>query len=215
MQFRHLLLAVTLAAAGSAHAQAPSGPSLPRPAEFYFDTDTKSTKPIVAVRETGEAATVKLLKLLERNPSGKTENAQLAHLAMTAGRTDLGREFYLRSMLLIPSTDGVFWRPLMWNYGWDLYRAGDPAGALQQWQTLATTRGSNASWIPPTLAMVLWSLGRKDEAVRWYAAAVRTEPQQWGVATRYAQLLPEWRDADRATLAEVQAAWAANPPRWP
>ncbi|MGH8080655.1 MAG: tetratricopeptide repeat protein, partial [Lysobacter sp.] len=50
---------------------------------------------------------------------------------------------------------------------------------------------------------------------QWYAAAVRSEPDQWRDASRYAQLLPEWRASDRAALAEVQKAWAANPPNWP
>ena len=69
--------------------------------------------------------------------------------------------------------------------------------------------------ITPTFALALWTLGRKDEAVQWYAAAVRTEPAQWSTPARYAALLPHWRDEERATLAEVQRAWAANPPAWP
>ena len=28
-------------------------------------------------------------------------------------------------------------------------------------------------------------------------------------------LLPDWTPADRDTLAEVQAAWAKDPPAWP
>jgi hypothetical protein len=31
----------------------------------------------------------------------------------------------------------------------------------------------------------------------------------------YAQLLPQWREDERASLAEVQQAWAAAPPAWP
>jgi len=27
--------------------------------------------------------------------------------------------------------------------------------------------------------------------------------------------LPQWRDDERATLGEVQQAWAAAPPAWP
>ena len=61
----------------------------------------------------------------------------------------------------------------------------------------------------------LWTLGRKAEAVQWYAAAVRTEPQQWNGTDRYAELLPGWRDSERSTLAEVQRAWAEKPPAWP
>lgn len=216
MQFRPLLLSVALAAAlaaGAAAAQAPAT-ALPTPAEFYFDADARTTQPVVAVRETGEAATIRLLKAIARNPHAKAEHAHLAHLAMEGGRTDLGRELYGRALARITQNDGL-WRPVMWNYGWDLYRAGDAAAALEQWHALMAARSLDAAWLPPTLAMVLWTLGRQDEAVQWYAAAVRTEPQLWSSAAQFGTLLPDWRAEERATLAEVQAAWMANPPAWP
>jgi len=87
--------------------------------------------------------------------------------------------------------------------------------ALAQWHSAQQGLRGNASWVPPTYALALWTLGRKDEAVKWYAAAVRTEPQRWSTSTAYAQLLPTWRDSERASLAEVQQAWAAQPPAWP
>jgi len=140
-------------------------------------------------------------------------SSQLAHLAMPGGRTDLGRELYSRTLVRVGPTEAL-WRAVMWNYGWDLYRAGDAVAALEQWRTLMTLRSTTPSWLPPTLAVVLWTLGRKDEAMTWYAAAVRTEPGQFLDSARHAQVLPEWTDAERATLAEVQAAWARNPPAW-
>ncbi|HEV8695744.1 MAG TPA: tetratricopeptide repeat protein [Lysobacter sp.] len=203
------LLAVGLAAAGAASAQ-----SLGKQAEFYFEADANTVKPIAAVRESGDAAAQKLLRKIERDPQAKVELIQLAHLAMESNRHDLGRDLYARAFARIDRTD-VLWRSAMWNYGWDLFHAGDATGALEQWRTLQAARNVTASWIPPTNALVLWTLGRKDEAVQWYAAAVRTEPQQWRTPAAYAELLPDWRDSERATLAEVQAAWAANPPTWP
>ena len=209
MSMRTLFLLVAgLATAGSASAQA-----LPRPAEFYFDAEPNTTRPIVAVKETGDAAVQKLLKAIERNPRAKEEHAQLAHLAMESGRADLGKDLYARTLSRVSDTDAL-WRPVVWNYGWDLYRSGDTAGALAQWQQLLARR-SDGSWVPPTLALALWRNDRKDEAVQWYAAAVRTEPQLWRDPANFPRLLPDWRDAERATLAEVQAAWAANPPAWP
>ena len=74
---------------------------------------------------------------------------------------------------------------------------------------------ATSSWQPPTLALALWKLGRRQEAVAWYAAAVRTEPGQWSDAARFAELLPDWREEERATLAEVLAAWQDAPPAWP
>lgn len=214
MLIRSLLVAAILAVSANAQAQqasslpASSSP-LPKPAEFYFDADANATKPVVAVRETGEAAMAKLLKLIERKPHASAERAQLAHLAMESGRVDLGRELYARALQRLDTSDAT-WRAVMWNYGWDLYRAGDDAAAFEQWRTLMMTRNVTAAWMPPTFALALWSLGRKDEALQWYAAAVRSEPQQWGTTERYAQLLPAWREAERTTLAEVQAAWAAK-----
>lgn len=206
---RSLLATALLAVTGVVSAQ-----SMPKPAEFYFDEDANTQRPVQAVRETGEAAMAKLAKVVERNPRAKGEAAQLAHMAMEAGRPELGRQLYGRALAAIDRSDAL-WRSVVWNYGWDLYRAGDTEGAFTQWRTLMESRAVTASWMPPTLALALWSLDRKDEAVQWYAAAVRTEPQLWNTTANFARLLPEWSDSERATLAEVQAAWAQNPPTWP
>ena len=200
MLSRTLLATALLAVSGAVSAQ-----SLPRPSEFYFDADANTVKPVVVVRESGDAATEKLVKAIERNPRAKGEVAQLAHMAMDAGRTDLGKQLYERALGAIDRSDAL-WRSVVWNYGWDLYRTGDFEAAFAQWRTLVEARSVTASWMPPTLALSLWSLGRKDEAVQWYAAAVRSEPQQWNSTAQFARLLPEWRDAERSTLAEVQAA---------
>ena len=206
---RILLLAALLAVPVAAVAQ-----TMPRPAEFYFDSDSHATRPVIAIDETGEPAMQKLLAIIERDPRAHAEAAQLAHMAMRAGRTGIGRTLYQRALDGLSDSD-ILWRPVMWNYGWDLYRAGDAQGALEQWHRLLTARGITATWMPQTLALALWSADRKDEAVKWYAAAVRSEPNQWRTAARYAELLPDWRESERATLAEVQAAWAGDPPDWP
>jgi len=209
MKSRVFVLSVALALSAAAHGQA-----LPKPAEFYFESDANATRPVVAVRETGDAAVERLLKLIKRDPHAADARAQLAHIAMDGGRVELGRELYTAALAQL-NTSNALWRTVVWNYGWDLYRSGDTTGALAQWKALMDTRGTTASWIPPTLALALWTAGRRDEAVQWYAAAVRSEPQQWSTSARHATLLPDWRDSERATLAEVQQAWAANPPRWP
>src|SRR3546814_11714243 len=72
-----------------------------------------------------------------------------------------------------------------------------------------------SGWVPPTLALGLWTLDRREEAVQWYAAAVRTEAMQWRDPANLPALLPDWREEDRAKLAEGAAAWAKPPPSWP
>lgn len=209
MRLKSLVLALALATAGTAGAQ-----TFPRPAEFYFDADANATRPVVAIDETGEAAMAKLLAMIERKRQANAEAAQLAHMAMEAGREEIGRALYQRALQGIDGRDAI-WRPIKWNQAWDLYRTGDAQAALEAWHELVTSRGVTASWMPHTLALALWSVDRRDEAVSWYAAAVRTEPQQWRDTSRYDTLLADWTPAERARLAEVHAAWAADPPAYP
>jgi len=187
---------------------------IPRPKEFYFEVDAEVVRTLELYPGDDDATVERLLKARERGRRGEgaLASAQLARIAYAGGRTDTGRALYAEA---VARADGARMRDAMhWNHGWDLYRSGDVAAALEQWRIAGAERLKGPSWLPPTLALGLWRLDRREEAVRWYAAAVRTEPQQWR-APDLERLLPDWTDADRATLAEVAAAWQANPPSWP
>jgi len=187
---------------------------MPRPKEFYFEADTEVVQQLQLYPGSDDATVERLLKARERGRRGEAAlaSAQLAHIAYASGRSETGGALYSEA---IARADGSRMRDaLHWNHGWDLYRSGDVAAALEQWRIAGAERLKGPSWLPPTLALGLWKLDRRDEAVRWYAAAVRTEPRQWR-APDLEQLLPDWTAADRATLAEVAAAWQADPPAWP
>ena len=208
MLHRLALAAVLTLAAFAAQAQ-----TLTKPAEFYFDEDRNTARLIVAVEGEGEPLAEQLVKAIERGRSRIEATAQLAHVAMSENRTELGEKLYQEAL---SSTEGrgTLGRAVRWNYGWDLYRQDQKQAALVQWVELAKGFGS-PSWVPPTLALVLWDLDRKAEATQWYAAAVRTEPLLWGNPANFPALLPGWSDPERKRLAEVFAAWQADPPTWP
>lgn len=187
--------------------------NLPKIAEFYFDEDT-AAKPIQALPPEQVGLVDQLMKLRERGRKSTEATVQLAGIAYADGRTELGVRLY-NEALSATTPNSVQARSIRWNLGWDLYRNGDAETALTQWAQAAEGMRGNASWVPPTLALTLWKLGRRDEAVSWYAAAVRTEPEQWNNAANFPQLLPQWTDEERAILAEVLQAWAAKPPLWP
>jgi tetratricopeptide (TPR) repeat protein len=208
---RNMLTGVVLAAGMAVFGVAAQ--SLPTLQEFYFDDDIAATVPNVVPADANDVVD-QLMKQRERGRKQLEATVQLAGVAYAQGRPELGRELYAEAEKTAPasSTQG---RMVRWNHGWDLYRQGDAEGAIGQWHVVQAGIRGNASWVPQTYALALWTLGRKDEAVKWYAAAVRTEPEQWNSTAAYAQLLPTWRDAERATLAEVHQAWAASPPAWP
>ncbi|MDR7193938.1 tetratricopeptide (TPR) repeat protein [Luteimonas terrae] len=189
--------------------------TLPAPAEFYFDDDTRTASPVVAITGDDDQTHARLMQLIDRNARNADQaRAQLAQALMRSGREDTGRAMYAQALASL-SVRSNQRSTVHWNYGWDLYRSGHHQEALDQWRQALEGRLVRPSWAPPTLALALWSNDRREEAVRWYAAAVRTEPTLWSDPARYPTLLPDWTAAERATLAEVFAAWQAAPPAWP
>ena len=184
-----------------------------KPAEFYFDADASTARSIVVVEGDGEALASGLVKARARGRRQMEATAQLAHVAFGDERAELGKSLYEEAVAGTGQNSNMG-RSIRWNYAWDLYRNGDFAQAFGLWNELGAGFGQPA-WLPPTMALSLWSLDRKAEAVQWYAAAVRTEPGRWSDPANYPALLPGWREQDRARLAEVFAAWQAAPPAWP
>jgi len=211
---RTFIHAAVLAAGLAAALPAFSQERLVPRSEFFFDADSRTTRLITAERGSGDALVDRLGKAVARNPRDAEAAAHLAHVAMEGGRPELGQELYARAQALVDANHALY-RPLRWNYGWDLYRTGDAEGALAQWQGLVGERAVSATWMPPTFALVMWTLGRREEAVHWYAAAVRSEPALWSTADSYAELLPDWRPSELETLGEVRQAWQQDPPQWP
>ncbi|HEL4192177.1 TPA: tetratricopeptide repeat protein [Stenotrophomonas maltophilia] len=205
------ILAGVLLASGVATAWA--APAMPAPQEFYFDSDLAAA-PMVAMQGEGDELVTQLVRLRERGRRAVEATVQLASVASTQGRAELADQLYGEALKEAPAQSSAG-RSVRWNYGWDLLRQGKPEAALEQWLSSAGNARSKPSWVPPTYALALWRMGQKQEAVQWYAAAVRTEPSQWSTSANYAQLLPQWREDERASLAEVQQAWAAAPPAWP
>jgi tetratricopeptide (TPR) repeat protein len=195
-------------ASAGAHAQ-----SLAKIEEFYFDVDSAAS-PLRVVSQEGDEAIEPLMKLRERGRKAVEATSQLARIAIAQGRVDLGTSLHQEALASAPA-GSIQGRAVRWNYAWDLFHLGNVEAALAQWAEVhATTRG-NPGWVPVTYALALWTQGQHDDAVRWYAAAVRTDPQLWSSPDNLAALLPEWREQDRAVIAQVHARWSAAPPAWP
>lgn len=206
--FRILLASALVMLASAAQAQ-----TLTKPKEFYFDPDATTARKIVVAQGEGDALAADLVKMRERGRKSLEATAQLAHVAMSEKRAELGKSLYEQAVSGTASNSSLG-RVVRWNYAWDLYRNGDFAQAFGLWNELAGGFG-NPAWLPPTMALSLWSLDRKADAVQWYAAAVRTEPNLWSDPANYASLLPDWGEQDRQRLVEVYHAWQADPPAWP
>lgn len=205
------LLALLAIASWSTQAQ-----NLPRPAEFYFDEDRLTTRPYepVALSSISDSTIQGLLRGRLNDRRAIEQVGRIAHTAMTNDRANLGQQLYERALSDIGVNHGSY-RQMMWNFARDLQRAGMHELALQRWSELIGSRTLRGSWIPPTMALSLWQARQPQDAIEWYAAMVRTHPQQWSQPGDFSELLPEWTAAERAVLVDVHAAWLADPPSWP
>lgn len=200
-----LLLGLPVAAA----AQVP-----PQIQEFYFDEDANVARPLEVIAGDDEATQQRLLRMIERNDRrAQTAAGQLARIAFQGNRVETGKALYELAMDGLGKRSALY-HSLVWNYAWDLFRNGEVEEALLRWAQVLPERPGNPAWAPPTLALALWRLDRREEAVAWYGAAVRTWPDRWRSPNLVA-LLPDWTDSERETLRQIHAAWQENPPAWP
>ena len=205
---RGLLLALLLSAAWSASAQ-----SAPQIREFYFDADA-AAEPLVVVDPSLPDAVDQLARQRSRGRRGVEASVQLAEIAAAGNRIELADSLY-QEAVEASQVNSSLGRSVRWNKGWHDFRQGRHAQAQQAWeQALEQVRGA-PGWAPPTMALLHWSQGNQADAVKWFAAAVRTEPQMWSDTANFERLLPNWLPAERQTLEQVHQAWVDNPPSWP
>lgn len=203
-----LLAGLLLGVSWAASAQA-----LPQIREFYFDPD-----PAAALMQAVDPALPdvvdQLARLRTRGRRAVEATVQLANIAAVEGRLELADSLYREALDASPS-NAVVGRSVRWNLGWFAFRKGDHALARKSWlEALDNVRGQ-PGWVPPTLALLSDAEGDTDEAVKWFAAAVRTEPQLWSDPANFERLLPAWTPAERQALTRIHQAWVAAPPAWP
>lgn len=203
-----LLVSLLLGVSCTASAQA-----LPQIREFYFDTDPAAA-PMQAVDPALPDVVDQLARQRNRGRRVVEATVQLANIAAAENRMELAQSLY-KEALESTQPNAVVGRGVRWNQGWFAFRTGDHAQARQSWlQALDNVRGQ-PSWAPPTLALLAHAQGDTGEAVKWFAAAVRTEPQLWSDPANFERLLPSWTPAERQALSQIHQAWVAAPPAWP
>lgn len=145
---------------------------------------------------------------LRANPRDANALLHRAYLHYAGGHAQEGNRDFERALALAgPGTEAH--RRTLWSWGWSLFQAGDPAQALEKWNASAAQAPRPPSWFPYTVALAHWKLDQRDDALAWFDAAVRSDPQ-WGDAQGRAERSSRWREAEKVVFAELVAAWEAR-----
>jgi tetratricopeptide (TPR) repeat protein len=189
-----------------ANAPAPVPGAVPFPAARYTDADSAAIA--VHPRPGNKAAFRRTIdRRLQANPRDVLALTHRAHFHYLGGHPKEGQRDYERALsLTTPGSEAH--RHVLWSWGWSLYDSGDAAQALEKWQTNVALANGHPYWVPYTFALAAWKLDRRADAIAWFEAAVRSNPQ-WGTAQGRAERTAQWRDEETAVLAEVVAAWEA------
>lgn len=180
----------------------------PPPAERYTDPDPSAHAVIVVPRHK-----LDLMAQLDRLAQGPADNwrahVQRGFERAPRGQTDGMREDYA---IALAQTEGrpADTRTVLWSYGWALQVNGKHAEALVEWRKAELAHGGRPFWVPYTYAVALWSANRKDEALAYYEAAVRSEPEKWSTEAGVARWTLHWGPLERGSIDEIHAAWSAR-----
>lgn len=104
---------------------------LPALQEFYFDTDPAAVPMVVVPADSGDLVD-QLMKQRERGRKALDATVQLAGVAFSQGRPELGRTLYAEASSSTQPTTAAG-RAVRWNYGWSSGGSGQrmlrpPAG---------------------------------------------------------------------------------------
>ncbi len=186
-------------AAGLGAATAWAAPATPAPQEFYFDNDPAPRR-WWRCRAGAMIWSPSWSSCVNAAPCGRATATGLG--GRCAGPWRAGRAVVCRGDERGPGTEQQWPRALELRLG---PAAPAPEAALEQWLASAANARTKPSWVPPTYALALWRMGQKQEAVQVCGCGTHRADAR-NTTANYAQLLPQWREDERASLAEVQQA---------
>jgi len=212
-----LMLGVLLGACGSeapieraALAGPPAKPALervplPKPAEVYRDADPNArAAPKVDANDPNLAKY--LDERLAQNPSDVPARVERGYQRAQRGDAKGAEADYTRARKA--AADEVErQRYVLWSHGWALLAQNRPEAALKDWRDSQHLHGGNPYWVPYSFAVALRAAGRDDEAVAYYAAAARSDPERWGSRTAMLDSTKTWKPHERTRIEAVYALW--------
>ena len=178
---------------------------LPKPAEVYRDAD-----PNVRATPKVDANDPNLAKYLDerlaQNPGDVPARVERGYQRAQRGDAKGAEADYARARKA--AADMVErQRLVLWSHGWALLAQNRPEAALKDWRDSQYLHGGNPYWVPYSFAVALRAAGRDDEAVAYYAAAARSDPERWGSRAAMLESTKSWKPHERTRIEAVYALW--------
>ena len=199
------LIALAAALAPALPAAAQQATTLPSPADRYLDKDAAAVMPEV-IAATDNRGRQELEQLLEYSPQHVPARVKNAfHLIARGLNRRAEQEFEYAIRVAKPASLAL--RHAHWAYGWGLFRMGEYRRAIEQWMQAEALHGGKPVWAPWTYAIGLWVAGDTELAVRFWTAAVRSDPERWGASRGLEREIADWPANQRLAAEGLHAEW--------
>ena len=178
---------------------------VPKPAEVYRDAD-----PNVRADPKADANDPNLARYLDerlaQDPSDVPARVERGYQRAQRGDATGAEADYARASKAAADTVQRQ-RYVLWSHGWALLAQNQPEAALKDWRDSQHLHGGNPYWVPYSFAVALRAAGRDDEAVAYYAAAARSDPERWGTRSAMLETTKSWKPQERTRIEAVYALW--------
>lgn len=147
---------------------------------------------------------------LRRDPRNALLRLQLAQsLADRGMRQRVVRE--LAAAERVVDAGSGLGRAVQFNAGWIQFRLGDFEAATQHWENARVQHGGAPSWVPLSYALLLWSQGDREAALRYYERAATDRPDLFGregALDAQSAALSHLRPGELFALESMREAWS-------
>jgi tetratricopeptide (TPR) repeat protein len=142
-----------------------------------------------------------LNEVIQRNPKDIVALTSRGYLRTLAADFEGANEDYLRAFALAdPKTPN--YRHILWSLGWSHFNLGDDLAALDFWRQAEVQHGGSPYWVPYTVALSYWRLGKKDIALAYYDLAVKNNAD-WGAKGGVHKMTHHWKPLEKKLHAEL------------
>ncbi len=142
-----------------------------------------------------------LNQVVQRNPKDIVALAARGYVRTLAGDFEGANEDYVRALALAdPKTPS--YRHILWSLGWSHFNLGNDIIALDFWSQAERQHGGSPYWVPYTVALSYWRLGKKDVALAYYDLAVKNNAD-WGTEEGVHKMTHHWKPIEKKLHAEL------------
>jgi tetratricopeptide (TPR) repeat protein len=145
---------------------------------------------------------------LQKNPRNVSALVHRAYLFMEGDDFVRARRDF-DAALAAAEPGGPHERHVLWSRGWASYELGHYADTFLDWQRAIALHGGEPHWAAYSLALLYWTTGQSDLALRWYAVAAAGEAD-WSTAEGMARRIRSWSPPQRERMQALFAAWASS-----